>query len=466
MRLELADYLALSPLIILLLGALGILILECIKLRGAFILATATLVAALLATLQGHVSHHPLLTVWLIFDGPATLFTLFFLGIGLACTLLTASFFERFEVTSKGEFYFLILAATFGLVLIGASNDFLTLFLGVETLSLSLYVLCSYMKKWELSSESAMKYFFMGSLAAAFLLYGIAFLYGAIGNTHLEGLLASFQKLSGSDLTLFWAGIAFITLALSFEATIVPFQTWAPDVYAAAPNPVTAFMAVGTKVGAFAAFTRIFLGALPGFSLVWSEGIALLAYPTLIFANFVALKQKEMRRFFAYSGMAHAGYLLLPFVSNSPQAFSALFFYLIVYAIATLACFATLAFLDHKSEGVQIEDLRGLFFRSPFLAILLALALLTLAGIPPTLGFFAKFYVFKLAFNAGFLGLVIVALLTSILAAFYYLRIAALLFTPLTDSRSFRLHWAVVFLGSLALMALIFFSLYPGAIYV
>ncbi len=229
--LGLNDLAALSPLLIILAACLALLLLESFfdsfsRKYAAFLTITAIVIAMFAASIAP-AGNNPLLTPWLKFDSLAKFFTLFFLAIGLGTSLLASSFFQRFEAT-RGEYFFLLLSALFGLILIGSSADFLTLFLGIETLSLSLYVLCGYMKKWKISREAAIKYFFMGSLAAAFLLYGIALIYGAIGTTSFEALLPAYQKLSnGPDKILFLSGIALVTLALAFEAAIVPFQVWA-----------------------------------------------------------------------------------------------------------------------------------------------------------------------------------------------------------------------------------------------
>lgn len=465
--LTLFDYEAISPLLILLVGALVLLLVETFaenmarKFSAYF--AFITIAVALYAALFAPYSSNPMLTPWLKFDYISRIFTVFFLIIGLGTTMLSSSFFQRFEAT-RGEYFFLLLASLFGLILIGSAADFLTIFLGIETLSISLYILCCYMKKWDLSHEAAIKYFFMGSLAAAFLLYGIALIYGAVGSTRLDVLLSAYQSvLNHQSKALFLSGAALITLAFAFEAAVVPFHVWAPDVYDGAPTPVTAFMAVGTKVGAFAAFTRVFLDALPHFDEMWNQGVALLAYPTLIYANIVALRQTQFRRFFAYSGISHAGFLLIPLAAETPDAFSALIFYLAVYALATLGCFAVLAFLDKRSEGVMFSDLRGLFYRSPWLAGLFAVCLLTLAGIPPTAGFFAKFYIFKVAFEAQYYGLVIVGLLTTILSAFYYLKIITLMFVHSdAQDREVGHSWPAAVVGALALGAIVFVSCYPA----
>lgn len=464
--LSLTDFAALSPLLILLGAALVLLLVESFAPVAAknlsFPIAIAGILAAMAASYFAPASHSQLLTPWLRFDSLARLFTIFFLIIGLGSALLASSFFQRFDA-SHGEYYFLLMSALFGLILIGAAADFLTIFLGIETLSLSLYILCSYMKSWEISREAALKYFLMGALAAAFLLYGIALIYGAVGTTRLDALLGGYNALSlTQDKALFIGGIALVTLGLAFEAAIVPFHVWAPDVYCGAPTPVTAFMAVGTKVGAFAAFIRVFFDALPQFNPLWNEGISLLAYPTLIYANAVAIRQVQLRRFFAYSGISHAGFMLIPLAAGTPDALPALLFYMAVYAIATLGCFAVLAFLDKDSEGVMLHDLNGLFQRSPLLSGIFALCLLTLAGIPPTAGFFAKFYIFKVAFEAGYYALVIVGLLTTILSAYYYLRIIAIMLAKAPEEETApQITWPAGIVGLISFTAILIISCYP-----
>lgn len=464
--LQSVDFAALSPLLILLVAALIVLLIEAFADRlvkkSSLYVTIGGFIFALVAAFLAPKSHNALLTSWLEFDPLARFFTVLFLIIGLASTLLADSFFQRFEV-SQGEYYFLLLSAVFGLILIGASADFLTLFLGLETLSIALYVLCGYMKKWEATSESAIKYFLTGALATAFLLYGIALVYGAVGTTDFKELLDAYHGLHGtSKHTLFLGGIALVTLGLAFKAAIIPFHVWAPDVYDGASNPVTAFMAVGTKVGAFAAFARVFLIALPQFNSLWNEVVSWLAMATMIYANIVALRQVQLRRFFAYSGISHAGFLLIPVVAGNAEALPSLEFYLVIYALATLGAFAILAILDHHTKGVFLKDLQGLFRRSPWLAGIFVLCLLTLAGIPPTAGFFAKFYVFKAAFQAGYYSLVIVGLLTTILAVFYYLRIVSIMFSETPSEKAPPLRsWPAVFVGVVAFAAIIIFSCYP-----
>lgn len=465
--LNLVDFAAISPLLIILGASLLMLLIETFA--GAYakkistFVVLAALIVGLFASIVSPASENALLIPWLHFDAFSRVFTIFFMMIGIGSTLLASSFFQRFHA-SCGEYYFLLFAALFGLILIAASADFLTLFLGIETLSIPLYILCGYMKQWKISHEAAIKFFLIGALATALLLYGIAMIYGATGTTNLNALLPAYHAFSdGPEKALFLSGIALVTLGLAFKAAIVPFHLWAPDVYDGAPTPITAFMAVGTKVGAFAAFGRVFLVALPQFDPIWNEAMAWLAYPTLVYANIVALRQTQLRRFFAYSGISHSGFLLIPLAVGTVQAVPALVFYLAVYALSTFGAFAVIAILDQRSEGVMLRDLSGLFRRSPYLAVILTICLLTLAGIPPTIGFFAKFYLFQLAFNAGYYMLVIVGLLTTILSAFYYLRIAAMMFEETSEEMEKpRLLRPALFVGTASLAILIAISCYPG----
>lgn len=461
------DIAALSPFLIVLIGALIVLLIETFSEdrsdKFSFPLSAVFIFLALIGAFYAPVSQNHLLTNWLSFDPLARIFSIFFLLIGLFSVFLSSAFFRRFKAT-QGEYYFLLLSALFGLLLIGSSADFLTLFLGLEMLSIALYVLCGYMKRWSISQEASMKYFLMGALAASFLLYGIALVYGAVGTTRFDRLLSGYQSISTTQHSvLFYGGIALVTLGLAFKAAIVPFQLWAPDVYDGAPTPVTAFMAVGTKMGAFAAFVRVFLVALPQFNPVWNHLIAILAIITLVYANYVAIRQVQLRRFFAYSGISHAGFLLIPLAAGIPGSLQALLFYLMIYAFATFGAFAVLACLDDRPSGVMLKDLHGLFERSPWLSGVLALCLLTLAGIPPTVGFLGKFYLFKIAFQAGYYWLVIVGLLTSILAAYYYLRIIGIMLSPATEKPTMlHRYWPAAVIGVVSCVAIIVLSLYPS----
>jgi len=451
---SLTDYYALSPLLILLATSLLILIFDSFS-KHVTVLTLAGIAIALYAAAICPVSTSSLLTPWLTFDALSRFFALFFLSVGFATVLLSIPFLERFQ-PSRGEYLFLLTSSLFGLLLISYSNDFLTFFLGLETLSIALYVLCGYMKKWAISNEASVKYFLLGSISTSFLLFGIALLYGATGSTSFDSLAHPQNQM------LFLSGIGLITLSVLFKAAIVPLHIWAPDVYAGAPTPITGFMAVATKAGAFVILIRLFLQMYRQVDPIWNEMISLFAYATLIYANFLAIRQTQLRRFFAYSGISHAGFLLIPLAAATPDSASAMLFYLVVYTAATLGSFGILAVIDSKMEGVTFQDLKGLFHRSPLLASIFTLFLLTLGGVPPTVGFFAKFYLFKVAFSAGNVGLVIVGLLTTILSAYYYLRIAQVMFDKSSENQevSHSLPSAAVYTFSSFMILLI--TCYPA----
>jgi NADH-quinone oxidoreductase subunit N len=463
------DLYFLSPLLILTVGGLLILLLECFSLKKipylhCFVTLLTFAFAFVIASFEFK-TQNILLTAWLKNDVLATFFTRVFLIVGFISALLGASFFKKFK-EDDAEFYFLLIASVFGLILIGSSADFLTLFLGLETLSISLYILCGYVKKWNISHESAIKYFLLSSTATAFLLYGIALIYGATGTTNFESLNQVFKALPGdAEKMYFLVGIGLITLGLLFKATIVPFHSWSPDVYEGATTPVTAFMAVGTKIGAYAAFIRIFLEAIPQIDTIWNNIIAFLVFPTLIFANVVAIRQTNLRRFFAYSGMTHSAYLLIPLAASGEKSTEAILFYLSVYALATFGSFAVFSALDKEKRGLYITDISGLFWKSPFLAAVLTLSLLTLAGIPPTVGFFAKFYIFKVGFDAGFYAVVVFGLLMTVLSAYYYLRIISKMLTkPLCQEEFLNRTKIGSVIAALAFAGIILFSLFPDLI--
>lgn len=459
---SLLDLLSLLPFLIILLGALTLLAITTFSKNfsnKSFASLTLAIIALTgVATLFNFSSTNPLITAWIGFDKSTQFYLLFFQAIVFFVTLFSPSYLSKFS-KNAGEYFFLLLASLFGLMLIGTAQDFLVLFLGLETLSLSLYILCGYIKTWGLSLESSMKYFFLGSVGAALLLYGIAFIYGAFGTTSFNAL-----SIMPEDTFLYLIGITFITVGLLFKAAIFPFHSWAPDVYDGSPTPITAFMSVGTKVGAFVALIKVFLVTLPLIP-IWNEMISILSIISLIYANFTALKQVQLRRFFAYSGIAQSAFLLIPFVSHTNDAIQSLNFYLIIYALATLASFTMLLFVDHSPNGVMIKDLKGLYYRSPLLASVLSVALLTLAGIPPTVGFLGKLYILKVAFQAGFVALTIVAVLTSIVSAFYYLRIISYLFREPKELVYFSSSRALTISAVLTTCCLIVLSIFPNIVF-
>lgn len=352
---------------------------------------------------------------------------------------LSGEYVERTRLDA-GEYYALVLVAALGAMVMAASNDLLMLFLGLETLSIPLYVLAAFARTDPRSQEAGLKYFLLGAFSTAFFLYGIALLFGASGSTHLAAL----AEHARAPKAIFQAGVALLTIGLAFKAAVVPFHFWAPDVYEGAPLPVTAYMAVIAKIGAFAAFLRVFVVALGAQAAQWTTILAAASILTMIVGNLAALRQTSLKRLLAYSSIAHAGFILAGIVAGSRAGAAAVAFYLLAYAFMTLGAFGTVLMLERRGqEADQIADLTGLAWRAPALGGAMALFMVSLAGLPPTGGFLAKFYVFTAVLDAGHVGVAVIGVLTSVVSAYYYLRVAYTMFTgqPSADVRFVGGRW-------------------------
>lgn len=328
-----------------------------------------------------------------------------------------------------GEHYALILFATLGGMLMAAGRDLLIVFLGLEVLSLSLYVLAGYRRTDLLSQEAALKYLLLGAFASSFLLYGIALLYGATGTTSLEVLGATLAGRAGGVDLLLILGVGLLGIGLAFKVALVPFHMWTPDVYEGAPSSVTAYMSVAAKAAGFAAVLRIYPQALGTVVSDWAPLFAVLAALTMSVGNIIALAQSNIKRLLAYSGIAHAGYILMGVVASDDFGVASALYYLLAYTFMNLGAFAVLiALREGEREYLSLNDYQGLGHRLPWLGASMALFMLSLAGVPPTAGFLAKVYVFGAAVQAGYLWLAVVAVLNSVVAAFYYLRVIVIMY--------------------------------------
>lgn len=355
---------------------------------------------------------------------------------GLLSVLLASSYLRTRNI-DHGEYYVLLLFSIAGAMLMAAANDLIVLFLGLEVLSFALYVMAGFARTEEKSEESSIKYFLLGAFASAFLLYGIALLYGATQSTNLAAIsdAVTLIKTSHQSSPMLLAGIAMILVGLGFKAAVVPFHQWTPDVYEGAPTSVTAYMAGAAKIGAFAAIIRVFTALIP-VQAAWLPALSVLAILTMVFGNLLAIQQTNVKRMLAYSSIAHAGYILVAVAAMAHrgasaagevafrQGVSGAVFYLFAYVFMTLGSFGVLVYLSSRNKDVQqLSDLRGLARRHPVAAYTMLFFMLSLGGIPPTMGFMGKWQIFLAALQANEITLAIVMALTSVLAVYYYLKI-------------------------------------------
>src|SRR6266508_6189756 len=359
-------------------------------------------------------------------------FGLFVTGILIVVGLLTLAFsaptIER-EQLPGGEYYALMLFALAGMMLMATATDLVVIFLALEVLSLAVYVLTGIRRDSAASTEAAFKYFLLGAFSSAFFLYGIAFTYGITGSTRLDriGAFLAAQALTGNPLILVALGLLLVGFA--FKISAVPFHMWTPDAYEGAPAIVTGFMSTGVKAAAFAAFVRVFLSSFEPFSGEWAPVIWVLAAATMILGTVVGVAQSNLKRMLAYSSIAHGGYLLVGLVAANEVGKAAILFYLAAYAVTNLAAFGVIALRGtRENANDELRDYAGLWYSHPGLSALMTVCLLSLGGLPPTAGFIGKWYIFSAAVGAGYYGLAIIGVLTSVISVFFYLRIVVMMY--------------------------------------
>jgi NADH-quinone oxidoreductase subunit N len=382
-----------------------------------------------------------------LLDGYALFFDVVICYAAALILMLSMDYLGRTGGES-GEYYALVLFATGGMMLMASAGDLIVVFLSLELMSLSLYVLAGLFKTRLSSGEASMKYFLLGAFATSFLLYGVALIYGVTGSTNLDRIAASAAAKGGDPLLLI--GLALLLVGFGFKISSVPFHMWAPDVYEGAPTTITALIATGSKAAAFAALIRILVVALRGAQPDWSALLWGVAALTMTVGNVVALAQSNLKRMLAYSSIAHVGYMLMGLVAGGAQGAGAVLFYLLAYTFTTIGAFGVIALCVRAGEeAVEVGDYAGLARRHPVLAATLGLFLLSLIGIPPLAGFVAKFYLFGSAVRAGYVWLTVIAVLNSAIAAYYYLRV--IVFMYMRDPEGERLAVAPSLAGGLAL---------------
>jgi len=355
-----------------------------------------------------------------IIDRYAIFFNVLFCLAGGLTLLMSMDYLQTTDIRT-GEYYALVLFAVSGMLMMAAATDLIVIFLGLEVMSIAVYVLAGIWRRELRSNEAALKYFLLGAFATGFLLYGIALIYGSCGTTNLALVTQQLTKASGSQLHLALIGVAMLVVGFGFKVAAVPFHAWAPDVYEGAPTAITALMAVGVKAAAFAAFARVFVHHFASIAAQWTTVLWVLAAVTMTVGNVVAISQRNIKRLLAYSSIAHAGYILVGLVAASETGGAAILYYLLVYGLMNLGAFAVIIALGRRgAPNESLDDYAGVGFTHPFLGFSMSVFMLSLAGIPALAGFTGKFYLFSAAVQAGYVGLALIGVLNSVISMYYY----------------------------------------------
>lgn len=475
-----ADFYYLLPELVLTAGALLVILVDAVLprrldrvLSGLTLAVIAGSAAALFAT-DGVTA--TVARGLVAIDGFAFFFNILFL-LAAALTVAMSPRYLTVEAVRPGEYYFLILSAALGMMFMAAGIDLVTLFIGLETMAVSFYILAGYIRPSRRSNEAALKYFILGAFSLAILLYGMSLLYGLTGSTQLRVIATALAEGEGGRLLPL--AVMLLVAGMGFKIAAVPFHAWAPDVYEGAPTPITAFLSVGSKAAAFAMLLRIFVEGLPAFRmgglgelwgqpLGWGTFFYILSMVTMTIGNVGALTQGNVKRMLAWSSIAQGGYVLIGVVAGSTRGVSAALVYLMVYAFMQIGAFAVVASVRGRgARGDQLKDLSGLYAAHPGAAIAMLLCLLSLGGVPPTAGFMAKLSVFGAAMDAGYIGLAVVGVLNSALSVYYYLRVVVFMWSeaPETDPAAARLSPALVAVLMVAGAGTILLGVYPRLLF-
>ena len=399
-------------------------------------------------------------------DDFSTAFEVIFLVVAALVVLISIRYLED-QRLPYGEFYALVLFATGGAMLMASGLDLLLIFIGLEILSISSYILCGMIQADLRSNESALKYFLLGAFATGFLLYGIMLLYGATGSVHLADIRTALTHAQTYSNPLVWFGLGFLLVGFGFKIALVPFHMWTPDVYEGAPTVITAFLSTGPKAAGFAALVRVLNEALVAAQPEWSQVLWVLAALTMTVGNVLALQQDNIKRMLAYSSIAHAGYILVALVVGGKDGLSAVIFYSLAYALMNIGAFAILILASEQGhERVTFADYAGYGYVEPVLGLCMFVFMLSLAGIPLTAGFAGKFQIFKSAVEQGYLWLTVIGVLNSVVSIYYYLRMVVMMYMqrPSAASLQHRATPSVPLYAAIAaaMVGVLYLGLFPG----
>jgi NADH-quinone oxidoreductase subunit N len=397
-------------------------------------------------------------------DSFSSFFAIIFLLSAFLAILSSIKFSDKFK-HYQGEYFGLILLSTLGMLFLASAGELISLYVALELTTIPLYVLSAYLKEDFKSTEAGLKYLILGAVSSALLLYGISLIYGLTGTTDLiaikKSLIIGFLQtgFTGPALIL---GFVFIIAGFGFKLALVPFHMWAPDVYEGAPTPITAYLSVASKAAGLAAFVRVFFEAFLIYQVEWVTIIAVLAALAMIIGNIIAIQQTNIKRMLAYSSIAQIGYILIGVVASTSRGISSLAFYVLVYLFANMGAFTAIIAFSNKTNSDEIKDYAGLSKRSPLLAILLAIFMLSLAGIPPLAGFAGKYYLFSSAIEQGYIWLIVVAILTSVISLYYYVGVVRqMYFQPTINEEKIILPFHLKLALFISVIGVFFAGIYP-----
>ena len=429
------DLLSILPIIILVAWACVLLLMDVFTQKNKWLtptLAAFGFLAVLVITVTQSGEAYAGFNGMVVVDGFSSFLNVLFTASGLAGIALAYDYNKRMGI-DRGEYYILLMFSVSGMMLMSAAADLIVVFLALELLSIPLYVLAGFARPKAESEEAALKYFLLGAFAGGFVVYGVALVFGATGSTALSEIMTTINA-GSADMNLLVIGAALVLVGFGFKVAVVPFQMWTPDVYQGAPSGVTAFMAVGAKAAGFAALLRIFIAALPSLAADLTPVLWMLAALTMIVGNLTAIAQSNIKRMLAYSSIAHAGYIFMALVTFEQKeiandAVAAALFYLLAYAVTNFGVWAVVIALEKaEGKGLQLDDYAGLGNKYPGMAAAMLVFMLSFTGVPPTLGFIGKFFLFRTVVQSGFIWLAIIGVLTSLISAYYYLRILVIMY--------------------------------------
>ena len=461
-----ADFIGIVPETILTVTALSVLTLEMARVSRPWIILSVAVLGLLLSAAAAFITsgnNQILFGGMLKLNQISLFFDMLYISIGLITLIFSQGYLEKRGSKSRGEYPALILFAVIGMMLMTRANDLVIVFLGLELLSISLYVLVGFLRHDNLSNESGLKYLLLGAFATGFFLFGAAFTYGATGTTNYDGILLAIANDNILSKIYLVLGIGLLLIGFAFKVALVPFHMWSPDVYQGAPTTVTGFLCTAPKAAGFGALLILFNNPLADMHYQWQDIFWLLAVLTMTVGNVTALVQSNVKRMLAFSSISHAGFLVMGILVLNVSSISAILFYLVTYSVINLGSFAIVSAVEGEENGLKFKDYRGLGLRYPWLAAAMTIFMISLAGFPPTAGFVAKYGLFSAAIAEGYIWLVVIAVLNTLISVYYYLRLVINMYMK-EEENALISSFNIIVIGLIWIMAamMIILGITPG----